>query len=1033
MNLSAARALTRIICYLLVSLATIFTLLMVFLSQLDLNDYRLSLEQQLSSALDQPVQIGHSSLTFNRGLALALKDLQIGPGHATLARIPHITATLKIGPLFNQQFILDQVQVDNPEFQLWLPFTERPASGTTQRLLDSLGVSILTVNNASIKIYQKLENDTVQRLALSHLHANLRGWKPGKTGQLVVSGQLQEQGGNFLLETRLPSSRDPEVWRKEAHQTQLKITNLSTKRLPKLHGQNLPEALDLNLSIQGVPATGTHFDTTLSSSDHKEKIFSLSGRWTSSKQQDTLTKLTGELLKIPLIGEFFLLRQTEKNFLAGRFGAENVILNQEILNAWRIPNADKLIRGELEQLAITVEKSWNPANKFSGLPRIGAELTLCNLDWKLPELKQFQDLSVNLSLADGTLSINDGILIGAGQLIDFSGKIRSLFLQPQLDLKFDFNPDIDDFTAQLKLPDNWMIAGDIPGTLHLTGTPLKPDFLLQTDLSTTTLQLGELFNKRPTDQIGLQLRGSLANKRLQLDQVSLKLNDLNIVGTGYFQQLEDTHEYSFAAEPINLDKLKPFSPLLQELQIRGEVEPAVTQQQTGLQGTLNLKNVGVHLISVIADLNNVTGEINLDRHGFTFHNLKASLGQSDFTVDGIFSDWQKPQFNLDLRGEKVRAQDLVFSNQQLTLYDLNGQLRINADGISFAPVNVRLEDDTVATVTGTVSNFSDPQVSLEIQSERVNVLEIIDLFASPEKADDGKRSRGGSPLLIKFSAKQGTLGGLNFKNAEGLIKGDNNRLTIFPLKFNNGAGWCQTRIELNYGGGTAPLKISGHAEEINASVLHQDLFDRQGLVTGHLKGDFYLEGNPGNDRFWQEAKGGIHAQISDGTLRKFHGLAKVFSLLNVSQIFAGKLPDMDKEGMPFTLLAGSVQLGAGKATTKDLKITSEAMNLSAVGTHNLNDDTLDFTLGVMPLRTVDKVITSIPIAGWLLAGKNKALITAHFKIEGTSEKPKVTAIPIGSVSDTVFGIFKRTLGLPAKLVKDVGTIFEKEPEKKVEP
>ncbi|MCK5913152.1 MAG: AsmA family protein, partial [Desulfuromusa sp.] len=121
MNQSSARLLIRLICYLLILLATVTTVLIVFLSQLDINDYRLSLERQLSAALEQPVQIGHSSLTFGHGLALALEDLQIGPDHAILVDIPHITATLKIAPLFSGQFILEQVQIDSPKFQLWLP------------------------------------------------------------------------------------------------------------------------------------------------------------------------------------------------------------------------------------------------------------------------------------------------------------------------------------------------------------------------------------------------------------------------------------------------------------------------------------------------------------------------------------------------------------------------------------------------------------------------------------------------------------------------------------------------------------------------------------------------------------------------------------------------------------------------------------------------------------------------------------------------------------------------------------------------
>ncbi len=157
-------------------------------------------------------------------------------------------------------------------------------------------------------------------------------------------------------------------------------------------------------------------------------------------------------------------------------------------------------------------------------------------------------------------------------------------------------------------------------------------------------------------------------------------------------------------------------------------------------------------------------------------------------------------------------------------------------------------------------------------------------------------------------------------------------------------------------------------------------------------------------------------QIKDGTLRKFNGLAKVFSILNVSQIFTGKLPDMNTEGMPFSLLDGSVLIGNGQTKIDDLKITSVAMNLSVVGTQDLTNDTLDFTLGVMPLRTVDKVISMIPLAGWILTGDDKALITAHFKIEGDSDNPQVSAVPISSVSKAVLGIFKRTFGLPGKMV-----------------
>jgi len=257
-------------------------------------------------------------------------------------------------------------------------------------------------------------------------------------------------------------------------------------------------------------------------------------------------------------------------------------------------------------------------------------------------------------------------------------------------------------------------------------------------------------------------------------------------------------------------------------------------------------------------------------------------------------------------------------------------------------------------------------------------------------------------------------------------------LTIYPLSFASGKGHCLARVEFDQTREQGTLKVSGHAEGIDATILQQDLFKERGLIRGSLRGNFYLEGALHNGKFWNNAVGGIHLQVTDGTLRKFRGLARVFSVLNVSQLFTGKLPDMDREGMPFTLLEGSLRIADGIAYTEDLRIKSEAMNMSLVGSKNLIDNTLDFHLGVMPLRTVDKVITSIPIAGWVLAGEDKALLTAHFKIEGPSDEPKVSVIPASTVSNTVFGIFKRTLGLPGKLVKDIGSIFESKPKKKEE-
>ncbi|MDY0261515.1 AsmA-like C-terminal domain-containing protein, partial [Syntrophotalea acetylenica] len=188
-------------------------------------------------------------------------------------------------------------------------------------------------------------------------------------------------------------------------------------------------------------------------------------------------------------------------------------------------------------------------------------------------------------------------------------------------------------------------------------------------------------------------------------------------------------------------------------------------------------------------------------------------------------------------------------------------------------------------------------------------------------------------------------------------------------------------------------------------------------------GAFYLQG-PAGPELLIRGKGGADIRMKNGVLYRFSFLSKVFSLLNVSQIFSFRLPDMAQKGMPFKRLDATLRLDEGHLETEDLIVESNAMNLSLVGNWDLRQDRLNLVMGVKPFGTVDKIVSSIPLAGWILTGESKALITAHFRISGPSGDPDVDAIPVTSVSEKVLGIFQRMLGLPGKVIEDVGELFQ---------
>jgi uncharacterized protein YhdP len=173
----------------------------------------------------------------------------------------------------------------------------------------------------------------------------------------------------------------------------------------------------------------------------------------------------------------------------------------------------------------------------------------------------------------------------------------------------------------------------------------------------------------------------------------------------------------------------------------------------------------------------------------------------------------------------------------------------------------------------------------------------------------------------------------------------------------------------------------------------------------------------------KSTQGDVKLICTEGTLRKFAVLSKIFSILNVSQLLKFQLPDMVSGGMPYNKITGAFSFQNGVAETNDLYIDSDAMNISVIGKFDIPKEELDLTVGVKPLQTVDKVISRIPIVGWVLTGKNKSLVTAYFEAKGTWDNPRVRAIPVKALAKGVFGIFKRVFQLPAKLITDTGEVI----------
>ena len=281
-------------------------------------------------------------------------------------------------------------------------------------------------------------------------------------------------------------------------------------------------------------------------------------------------------------------------------------------------------------------------------------------------------------------------------------------------------------------------------------------------------------------------------------------------------------------------------------------------------------------------------------------------------------------------------------------------------------------------------------------------------------------SRDAPDLQGKLEIQQGrlTLAGIRpeFSQIQATLDFTGSRTEVRDWRALLAGGNFRGSTELQRQAGRWKLRTTFQEDGGRAEQILAGLYGGKGEVTGALTlgGALASEGEEPAD-FWRNLDGDLKLAMTDGRIGRYSVLAKLLSLLNVVQALALKSPELSAEGMPYKSLTADIKIQRGIARTENLLLDSRAMKVNAVGTLNLAEDTVDLKVAIKPFQTVDTIISYIPLAGWLLTGKEKSLVVAYYQVTGSLQDPQVTPIPVQSVGRNVFGIFKNLLELPEVL------------------
>jgi len=201
--------------------------------------------------------------------------------------------------------------------------------------------------------------------------------------------------------------------------------------------------------------------------------------------------------------------------------------------------------------------------------------------------------------------------------------------------------------------------------------------------------------------------------------------------------------------------------------------------------------------------------------------------------------------------------------------------------------------------------------------------------------------------------------------------------------------------------------ISLEALRIKDKTLHA-LINFDGLQKGRYS--LKKSGDP---------KGITHGEIivEGGVMHGFKAYNNTLAFINTLPALA-TLQDPGYSDEGFTIKSGLVEYRMIKRDIilfDSIYIEGESATIKGRGTIDIKGKTIDMKLSISVARELGKVVSSIPLVGYILGGDEQG-VTIGLSITGTLDKPKVNTTAGKDLLIYPLNVLKRTIEVPKKLL-----------------
>ena len=180
------------------------------------------------------------------------------------------------------------------------------------------------------------------------------------------------------------------------------------------------------------------------------------------------------------------------------------------------------------------------------------------------------------------------------------------------------------------------------------------------------------------------------------------------------------------------------------------------------------------------------------------------------------------------------------------------------------------------------------------------------------------------------------------------------------------------------------------------------------LIEGPLHIDGSLQGSNSN---WRDGKISLYSE--KGFIRRLGFLAKVFSVVNLTDLFVSQpLPQLGGDGFAYSSLEIDGQVKNNQLLIEKAVVKGKGLNLFGHGKIDLQNGQADLIIMVAPLKTIDAIITNLPLIGTVAGGKDQALLSIPVGLKGDLRDPAVTLLPPEAIGEGIVNLIVNTFKMP---------------------